>query len=97
MIDPLVQGTIENLLVDVEDRDSNLTSLDGTGTKFSVRPRNSTDEDWVVEDASASNDGLRAFCLVDTTDWETGEYELYIKFDNLPESPRLGPMHFEVI
>jgi hypothetical protein len=90
-------GTIENLQVDVEDRKNNLTTLDGTGLNFSVRPRFGDDMSWVIENDSASNDGLRAFCLIDTTDWDVGEYEMYIQFDNLPEIPKLGPMHFEVI
>jgi len=93
----LAQGTIENLLVDVEDRAANLTSLEGTGPTFSVRPRFGDDTSWVLEDQNATPDGLRAFCLLDTTDWDIGVYEIYIKFQNLPEVPRLGPMHFEVI
>lgn len=93
----LIQGTIENLLVDIEDRSENLLTLDGTDPKFSIRPRFGDDDSWVVENESASDDDLRAFCLINTVGWDTGEYELYIEFQNLPEAPKLGPMFFEVI
>src|SRR6266576_270561 len=96
----LVQGTVENLLVDVEDRAGSLLTIEGTTPKFSVRPRFGDDDSWILEDQNATPDNLRAFCLLDTTDdmiWLKGEYELYLEFDNLPEVPRLGPVHFELI
>jgi len=96
----LDKGKIENVVVDVEDRAGSLLTIEGTAPKFSVRPRFGDDDSWILTDENATPDNLRAFCLIDTTNftnWPKGEYELYIEFDNLPEVPRLGPMHFELI
>lgn len=91
------KGAKEHLIVDVVDRLKNLASLDGAGSKYDIRKRRASN--WIVQNQPANSIGLTAYCLVDTSlagyD-ESGTYELFLSFDNFPESPRLGPFDFEV-
>jgi len=93
----LNKGTKEHLIVDVSDRLGQLTSLEAASPKFDVRKRNETG--WVVQHSPASPLGMTAYCLIDTSlagfD-EPDVYELFLQFDNSIETPRLGPMRFEV-
>jgi len=93
----LAKGTIEKLVVDVTDRLENLTTLDDKSPKFDIRPQFA--ETYIVTNASADSDGMRAECLVDTSDEDfvPGVYELYLHWDAFPEFPREGPLHFKVI
>ena len=92
----LVKGTKENLAIDVTDKLGNLTTLAGANTVFDVRLRDSPS--WVHQNVGATFDLMRAFCMIDTTgsEYVEGTYELFLKFNNLPEVPRLGPHVFEV-
>lgn len=93
----LPKGTKEHIPVDVTDRLANLTTLTGTAARFDIRRRGETT--YIVTAAVATTIGLTAYCLVDTSTSDftnPGRYELYLQFDNLPESPRLGPFEFEV-
>jgi len=92
----LVKGTKENLGIDVVDKLGDLTTLDGTNPTFDVRLRDAAS--WIHQNAATTHDVMRLFCLIDTTEaaYVEGTYELFIKFNNLPEIPRLGPHVFEV-
>jgi hypothetical protein len=93
----LVKGTKENLVVDVEDRLGNLATLDGTTPTYDVRAKYG--DDFILQDLTANTNELQAFCLIDTTsnDLPIGQYELFLRFNNLPEVPLLGPMEFEIV
>lgn len=96
-MDKLVKGTIENVVVDVTDRLQGITDLAGKNGRFDVRKRSGIT--WLIQNQSVSSvDGMQAFCLIDTTgaDWTPDVYELFLTIDNPPESPRIGPMEFEV-
>lgn len=89
-------GTKEYMIVDVTDLLGGLTDLAGANCKYDIRVRDDT-SGFVVTAASASVVGMRAYCLVDTTvsgldvvDF----FEMFVYFDNLLESPRLGPIEF---
>lgn len=93
----LTLGTIENLVLDVKDRLGTLTTLDGHNVTFDWREKNATD--WEGQGVGATNVGMRVFCLINTSAWavsKIGRYELYLRFQNLPETPRLGPFEFRV-
>lgn len=92
----LPKGSVEHLIVDISDRLENLTSLAGTNARYDIRARAAST--WIVQSLPATTIGMSAYCLVDTSDsqYTYGRYELYVQFDNLPESPRLGPFEFEV-
>lgn len=99
MIPDLAKGTVETLLVDVEDLLNNMTTLSGTGALFDVNSRGGTP---MITDAAVTIDPLeplRAQCLVNTnlpTLWPAGKYFLYIHFAFIPDAPRLGPLEFHV-
>jgi hypothetical protein len=92
----LNKGTKEHIPVDIADRLESLTTLSGANPRFTTRLRYEATN--VQTDIAATNIGMTAFCLIDTTlaGYVVGIYELFIKFDNLPEAPVLGPYEFEV-
>lgn len=95
----LNKGTVENVVVEVDDKLDNLLTLVGTIPMFDTRLEDEEDDTIFIEqNVSATVDGLRAYCLIDTTQdiYIEGDYELYLHFTNLPEAPRLGPMKFTV-
>lgn len=98
-MEKLALGTVEHLLVDVVDRLQNLTSLDDTNATFDVVRE--SDEAVMVTAQPATNIGLTAYCLLDTTTpvdaWTPGEHRLYLNFEALPETPRLGPFKFLLV
>jgi hypothetical protein len=92
----LNKGTKEHIPVDIADRLEGLTTLNGTNPRFTTRLRYAGTD--IQTDQPATNIGLTAFCLIDTTlvAYVVGIYELFIRFDNLPEVPKLGPFEFEI-
>jgi hypothetical protein len=93
----LNKGSKEHLIVDVADRLGALTSLEPTNPIFDIRKRN--ESEWVSQGTQATPLGMTAYCLIDTTlsGFDVPDvYELFLQFDNVPETPRLGPMRFEV-
>jgi hypothetical protein len=93
----LAKGTIEHVIVEVKDVLENLATLVGTSPVFSTRLE--YESTYIEQDIAASVIGLKAFCLIDTTQvgYVVGVYNLFLQFNNLPEVPRLGPMNFEVV
>jgi hypothetical protein len=96
-MESLVKGTIENIAVEVDDRLGSLTDLVATGPTYSVRARDAGTT-WISQNLAAVTNGMIALCLIDTTNnaYVEGKYELYLKFNNLSETPVLGPHIFEV-
>jgi hypothetical protein len=99
MIPDLVKGTIETLLVPIEDDLENFATLAGSNPLFDVKTRQGTS---MITDATVTFDGgepLLARCLVNTNVpilWPAGKYFLYIKFTSVPDAPILGPLEFHV-
>lgn len=100
MATQLVQGTKEYLIVDMTDKVGALLSLDGTNPRFTVYDNANLK---YYNDATASNVGLTAYCLVDTSAahpmglWPAGEYRLSVHFDTPAESPVVEPGRFTVV
>ena len=100
MATELIQGTKEYLIVDVSDKLANLTTLDGTNPRFTVY--DATNTKWYNE-ATATNVGLTAYCLVDTSAahtlglWPPGQYRISLHFDTPAESPVIEPGRFTVV
>lgn len=88
-------GTIEYVPINVTEALGRLLSLDAVGLLFDVY-KDDDDETMVETNVSADNEGMLALCLIDTTAWEEGWYNIFIHFDVLPESPRLGPFRILV-
>lgn len=91
----ITKGTKEYLIVPVTDSLGNLTSL-GT-TTYDIYTGDS-EKTPVLVGATAVVDSLTIFALVDTVilNMEQGPYDLFVKFDAFPETPRLGPFRFRV-
>lgn len=88
-------GTIEYLVVDVTDRLGDLTTLDGYDVAFDVKDRETQTAKYTAE--PATNDVMKIKCLMDTTGWDLGIYQLWTTIVASPESPRLGPFEFRVV
>jgi hypothetical protein len=95
----LVKGTIEYIPVDVVDRSGQLTDLTPTQPRYSVRLRTDDDGTYQITDFQADVDGMTALCLIDTTEagFDVGIYQLFLVFDNDPETPRIGPLVFKIV
>ena len=93
-------GSIETLVVDVDDFFDNLISLDGIGCVFDVFARDLvTPKMQNVAITVTAPNFMRARCLVNTTLgglWTAGKYALYLRFPANPDTPRLGPLWFQV-
>lgn len=90
----LTLGTKEYLVINIIDRLQHITTLDGTSPKFDIRERGS--DTWELQNQNATTEGMTVYCLVDTSDWNVGTYELFLDFTSAPENPRLGPFDFYV-
>jgi hypothetical protein len=91
----LTLGTKEYVPIKVTDALKRIASLDATDLKFDVYKADIA-ETVVETNVSAANSGMTALCLVDTTGWTEGDYDLFIHFAAAPEIPRLGPYRFRV-
>jgi hypothetical protein len=94
----LTKPTIEHIPIDVRDRLNNLTDLGTAAPQFKLTKESddSTVIDWTNADLTVPA-GMTAYCLIDTTTLAKDRYELYLKFQLLPEVPVLGPFDVEVI
>jgi hypothetical protein len=95
-VERLPLGSKEYLVVDVTDRLTNLTSLDGVPLTFSVTDNEGAPK---ITNQSASNLGMKAYCLIDTNLpalWTPDEYRLTLKLSVGSEVPVLGPFAFKV-
>lgn len=95
-MEKLAKGTKEILLVNVVDRLKAITTLNGLTMKFDVYDRQGNIK---MNQVTATNAGMIAQCLVDTTTgggWAAGKYVLYLDITTGPEKPRLGPFEFEL-
>lgn len=86
-------GSKEYLVIDVTDRLNNLTTLDGVAMTFDVTDNEGTSK---LSNQPASNEGMRAYCLIDTAGWTPDEYRLTLELTIGAETPRLGPFPFKV-
>lgn len=89
-------GSTETLLVDVTDALSNLTDLTTAVPRFDVFASDGTQK---VNNGVPTIDPARpltAQCLVNTTGWTAGRYDLYLRFTFNADIPRLGPLEFRV-
>lgn len=91
----LTKGTIEYVPIKVSDALGNLNTLDGTGLSYDLYHDDEA-ETVVLTNQSATNAGMIALPLVNTTALAEGDYRLFIKFQAFPETPRLGPYKFRV-
>lgn len=93
----LTRGTKEYLIVEITDTLSNLTTLVGADPTFDV-VTDDDEETAVITGQSCIVQNMLALCLMDTTDpdFEEGQYKAFVKFNALPEVPRLGPFRFRV-
>lgn len=91
------RGSVEFLYVGLHDELSHLTTLVGSSPRFDVAKRDTTDWLLVGEEATLDDEPLVVKCLLDTRELEDGEYDLYLEFDNLEQTPRVGPMSFTII
>lgn len=100
MATTFVQGTKEYAIIDVTDKKSTLTTLDGTSPRFTVY--DVSDMKWYDEEV-AQNIGLTAYCLIDTSAahamglWPPGEYRIDLTLDTPAETPILAPGRFTVV
>jgi hypothetical protein len=92
----LVKGTIESIAVDVFDKSGTLDDLSPLSPTYDVKKR--AGDNWLMQNSAPTVDGLTVYCLIDTTgvDYTVGFYQLFVKFSNPPETPRVGPLDFEV-
>ena len=86
----------EYILVDLSDRLKNVTDLSPLSPTFDVEDEEGNP---VVSAQNPAVVLMQLRCLIDTTlsaFVKGGNYNLFVKFDAAPESPKLGPVEFGV-
>lgn len=86
----LTKGTIEQVPIKITDALENLTSLSGKDLRYDLYKADDP-ETVVSTNSAASNDGLIALPLIDTTGLAEGFYNIYISFVVTPQTIRKGP------
>lgn len=101
----IAPGSVEYLackLTDVLPTPDALTSLTGKNPRFEVYDDDEAETLVVAETSAAiaAGDEMIALCLIDAdipgVFPEEGDYNLFLTFDNTPETPRLGPFPFRI-
>lgn len=91
----VVADSIEYIPVDIRDLLKGITTLEGTNPHFDWRAENS--DVWIAQNQSCIVDGMRLLCLVNTTGVDPSTYELFVIWTLAPETPRLGPVKFNIV
>lgn len=86
-------GSKQDLIVDVTDRLGAITDLGSYTVTFDVKDDEGNAK---YTNQTATTDGMKALCLIDTTGWTPDDYDLWLTINASPESPRLGPFPFKV-
>lgn len=89
------KGSVQYWPVKVNDAFETIVTLDGLDVRFDIY-KDDEAETPVIENGSASNSGMIALPLVDSTALDEGRYKLFISFVASPQTPRLGPFFFQV-
>lgn len=94
------KGSVENVVVSLDDLFDNVIDV------MPFNPQYEVVSEWEPSDTYGSipltpcvagPTTMSVFCLVDTTELNPGRYELFVKIDNPPEDPIIGPMRFKVV
>jgi len=94
-MEDLISGTIQTISVLVEDRLGTIDDLGPFLVEYEIMDDSGSQQ--VIWTNATDVQGMRVDCLVDTTNWDIGHYELYIKPHISLEKPVLGPFDFDVI
>lgn len=85
-------GSIEELIVDIDDILNGVTDLTTTNPRYDVKTKTGTfkmNNQVAVVDAVNK---MRLHCLIDTVTgglWASGHYFLYVRFTAAPETPQM--------
>jgi hypothetical protein len=92
-------GSIEELIVDIDDSLDGVTDLTTTSPRYDVKDKlgnfKMSNQVAVVDPVNK----MRLHCLINTTlggNWVAGRYFLYPRFTAAPEAPNVGPLEFKV-
>ena len=95
----VTQGTIETLLINLDDALDNLVTLVGANAQYEVRRRDGTVmQAWAAIQTYIAKPRV-AGCLVNTTVpslWPSVRYHIYMRFVDNPDTPVVGPFEFSV-
>ena len=101
----IAPGSIEFLackLTDVLPSPDAITSLAGKNPRFDTYADDEAEThiEGPTSATIATGDAMVALCLITATIPsiypEEGDYNLFLTFDNAPETPRLGPFRFRI-
>ncbi len=94
-MDDLNVGTKEIVSVSLDDRLNTITDISADPVSFRVAKEDGTDQ---IAWTPVTNIVLmRVDCLIDTTGWPLGHYELYVRPTIGAERPVIGPFDFNVV
>lgn len=92
----IVNGSKEQVVVDLKDLTGAVTNLSTASPKFSVKKSDGT---TVVNLATASAVNMRVYCLIDTVavTYTVGSYRLFVSFTSGSEVPLILAGDFQII
>jgi hypothetical protein len=91
----LNSGTKELVSINIEDRLGEVTDLSTDTVDYRVLNEDGSDK--LAWGLATNVEGMRVDCLIDTTGWETGHYELFVRPTIGSEQPILGPFDFDLV
>lgn len=87
-------GSKEHIIVNVVDRTKSLTDLSGATPTFKTI---GVDDDATFDNWGPTTViGMNVYCLFDSAGRPIQEYDLFVRFNNAPEVPIIGPYRFKV-
>jgi hypothetical protein len=95
----VTQGSIETLIIDLDDAIDQLTDLSTTSCTFEVKDRAGAVKQAATAIVTYGGHPMRAGCRVDTTQpslWPSSRYSIYLTFTDNPDTPVVGPFEFSV-
>jgi hypothetical protein len=87
------KGSIETMVVDVKDVLGTLAVLPAS-TRYHILD---TDGNSELANQVPTISGLQAQCVIDSTTLDIDDYDLFLSFNQAPDTPRLGPFRFRVV
>jgi len=90
------KGSIQYWPIKVIDAFETINSLDGLDVRFDLYKVEDDDDTEITVNGSATNSGMIALPLIDSTTMEEGLYKVFISFVASPQTPKIGPFFFKI-
>lgn len=92
----IAKGSVQYWPIKVFDAFETIYDLTDLDLRFDLYKVEDDGDVEVLDNVGASNNGMIALPLVDSTSLAEGLYKVFISFVTSPQTPRLGPFFFQI-